>query len=1289
MRHKRTLFRSGDGTAEARTGLLARSFVFVSLAVLLAGTTVHYANRPLVSAAWDQSAGSASISTAVDQTQNFAIDFNGTNSYVTFGPASKLGAQVFTLEAWIRRDGRGIGTNTGTDGLTGAVPIVTKGMFETDNSNADMNYFLGLSFSSGVLVADFEDRAGGKNHPVLGNTPIPADGQWHHVAATFDGTNWRLFLDGHQDGALTVGAFIPRDDSIQHAAIGTALNSTGGVGSQPQGFFNGVIDEVRIWGVARGPAEIQAGMSTDTPSGPGLLGRWGLNEGSGGAGTTIANTANPAVAGTAQGTFTWVGGAPFTPANTAPMTPVLVAPADGAEDVQVPATLSVSVADPDADPLTVTYYGRPKSAATRPDFAVVAIPDTQHYAASAALAPTFTAQTTWIANNVAPLNIRFVSHLGDIVTSGDKVELEWQRADQSMTVLDIGGVPYGVSPGDHDQAPTGLATMFDKYFSPARFFGREWYGGFLGAEPTDPAFRLNKDSYQLFSAGGMDFLVIHIEHDWPGYAVTWASRLLKNFPNRRVILSSHLFLNESGSRPTTAVFRGVNGTSAEAVWQNLIRTNCNVFLVISGHYLGESRRTDLNACGQPVHQVVSNYQFRPDGGNGWLRYYVFKPSENKIAAFTYSPTLGEFERDADSEFELDFDMGGAGFAAVATRTNVSSGSESTATWPGLEADTAYEWFATVSDGRRTTRGPTWSFTTAPANVAPVALDDSYDVDEDTVLSVAAPGVLGNDTDADGPALTAAVGVLPSNGKLVLDPDGGFTYAPNPGFNGLDSFIYTASDGIAASNVATVTIRVAPVNDAPLAVSDSYAVDEDQTLAVGPLGVLGNDSDEDGGALTAVLVAAPGSGALTLGEDGGFSYTPNRDFSGTDTFSYEANDGQARSNVATVTVTVAAVNDAPVAQDDSYSTDEDTTLNVTAANGVLSNDTDVDGALSALLVAGPHHGTLAFNADGSFTYQPSADFNGGDSFSYRATDGTADSRLATVSLTARPVNDAPIASSRRVTTEMERAVAITLIVQDPEGDALSYRIVSGPTHGTLSGVAPNLEYTPKKKFLGADHFIFVGHDGAADSNLATVSIAVVKEIIEPPVAYDQSLVVDEDARLEFELDAKDPGGKQSLTYQIVTRPAHGRLSTSGRQVEYTPNRDFNGQDSFTFRASNKGHESNLATVSISVIPVNDQPRAVGQEFEIPRGQPLSARLQAADVDGDPLTYELREAPRAGIVTIDEATGHFTYTPVSSLTGDDDEDEDRFAWVASDGKVHSDRARVNIEIDGVAYDDDGDD
>ncbi|TLN27923.1 tandem-95 repeat protein, partial [bacterium] len=284
----------------------------------------------------------------------------------------------------------------------------------------------------------------------------------------------------------------------------------------------------------------------------------------------------------------------------------------------------------------------------------------------------------------------------------------------------------------------------------------------------------------------------------------------------------------------------------------------------------------------------------------------------------------------------------------------------------------------------------------------------FTTNEDELLTVAAPGLLANDTDADGDSLTAVWVSDPQHGTLTLNADGSFSYLPAANWNGEDSFSYQASDGGLLSTVQIVTLTVLPVNDAPVAADDSYMAFEDLSLTMLPaVGVLTNDTDIDGDSLNAVLVSQPAHGTLTwYGYNGTFMYTPDANWNGTDSFTYAASDGTLTSNTVTVTLTVQPVNDAPLAVADAYSLDEDSPLTITTG-GVLENDTDVDGdALTAALDSGPLHGNLTLNADGSFSYTPGADWNGSDNFSYHASDGQAASNMVTVTLTVDPVNDAP-------------------------------------------------------------------------------------------------------------------------------------------------------------------------------------------------------------------------------------------------------------------------------------------
>ena len=217
---------------------------------------------------------------------------------------------------------------------------------------------------------------------------------------------------------------------------------------------------------------------------------------------------------------------------------------------------------------------------------------------------------------------------------------------------------------------------------------------------------------------------------------------------------------------------------------------------------------------------------------------------------------------------------------------------------------------------------------------------------------------------------------------------------------------TAIGGIDTSSPQQFTIAVTAVNDAPVAVNDTYSIAEDTTLVIGGPGLLANDTDVDGDVLSVTLVTGPSHGSLLLNTDGSFSYTPSLNYNGPDSFTYVVNDGTVNSTTATVTLTVTAVHDAPVSVNDTYSTNAGTQVNVILP-GVLRNDTDVDGdALTAVLVSAPSNGTLLLNPNGSFTYTPAVGFSGTDSFTYRANDGTANSGTATVTITVNPIVPPP-------------------------------------------------------------------------------------------------------------------------------------------------------------------------------------------------------------------------------------------------------------------------------------------
>ena len=230
-----------------------------------------------------------------------------TDSYVTIGDAAKLGLSTFTVETWFMRQGAGVPTSTGSGGIAAFLPLVTKGAGAGAGTTDDASWLLGIDTAGDVLAADFQEGAAGAspgaNHPVVGTTPIVND-VWYHAAATYDGTTWRLFLNGVLEAELVVGQ-PPRADGIVPAALGTALAAD----ATPHGFFDGTLDEVRVWSVARTSSEIRATMNVESPLDASLVARWGLDDD---MGTAVGDSVAPAQDGTiTNASFSWVASAPL------------------------------------------------------------------------------------------------------------------------------------------------------------------------------------------------------------------------------------------------------------------------------------------------------------------------------------------------------------------------------------------------------------------------------------------------------------------------------------------------------------------------------------------------------------------------------------------------------------------------------------------------------------------------------------------------------------------------------------------------------------------------------------------------------------------------------------------------------------------------------------------------------------------------------------------------------------------------------------------------------------------
>lgn len=522
--------------------------------------------------------------------------------------------------------------------------------------------------------------------------------------------------------------------------------------------------------------------------------------------------------------------------------------------------------------------------------------------------------------------------------------------------------------------------------------------------------------------------------------------------------------------------------------------------------------------------------------------------------------------------------------ANGTITNINNAARTITYKTNQDSNLADSIVYKVSDGHGGVDATaTISITVTPQNDAPVAVNDpNYSVNEDTLLTIGTAAGVRNSNDSDVDNATTSLNVIlvsgPSNalaGSFSLNSDGSFTYQGALNFNGTDSFTYKLNDGNLDSNVATVTITVNPVNDAPVAVDDNfYTVNEDTLLTVpGVLAlprVRNNDTDVDNttAQLTVTLVAGPTNakpGSFALNSDGSFTYQGSQDFNGQDSFTYTVKDpSNAVSNTATVTITVTAQNDPPVANPDSYPAVEDQLLTVPVGTGVRnSNDTDPDTAISALtvtLVSGPAHarpGTFALASDGSFTYQGAQDYNGPDSFTYKLNDGNAESGTTTVSITVGEVNDPPTAVDDGTPTRITMIrnfddQVINVLLNDsiaPDGNQetnanltiIKVNGVAGPAttvFGNEVRIAPNgktILFNENTGVDGDDQFTYTISDGRGGEATATVFVRVVNFI---PTDISGRIWMDTDNDGIFDFTDNNHNGVFDLGDVAIERPLAG-------------------------------------------------------------------------------------------------------------------------------------------------------
>jgi hypothetical protein len=776
--------------------------------------------------------------------QTGGLQFDGVNDYVTFGPAPGLGASNFTIETWFKRTGAGVTASTGTGGLA-AVPLVTKGRGEADGSNLDMNWFLGLAGDK--LAADFEEYGGGQNYPVTGGLSVTLN-VWHHAAVTYDGGTWRLYLDGALDTALTVGK-TPRHDSIQHAALGSALTSTGA----PAGYFAGLLMEARMWNYARSAAEIAAGMSQVYPAGTtGLLARWALDETSG---TTANDDSGHNQTGTLTGGPLWANGAqpavqiikgPWLQNVTTHSVVVMWETQVAANSrVEYGAAGPVEWFVEDAAQTTIHELTLPNLAPNTRYFYTVQSGDGQSATNSFWSAPdatvpyrfvaygdtrSFPADHAAVVRSILPSEPDFALHVGDFVNSG-RIYAEWEPQYFTPAAPLLKNVPLFPVLGNHEFGGTERIWYYDFFSVPDN--GLSGYGEHFYAFTYGCARFIGLSACE----GGCD----PFTSGTPQYA--W---LVGQLTSPEFINAKWRFV-WMHNPPYTATAR--DNAVDQALRAELVPLfeQYGVDVVFSGddHFYRHSLRNGIHYIitgggGAPLHDVGTQvagatlvygekaYQHCViDLDPGVFRFYSVRTNGTVMDSFSLTndaaaPALSGiaatdvtqnsarivWTTDEPANSKVDYGLSASYGAWASNGLMTASHSIPLA---NLQPNTTYHYRVNSTDyAGNTSSSADYTFTTLAGNQPPVAQNQTVTTAEDAPLAITLTA-----TDADGDTLTYGVVTAPAHGTLNGTAPN-LTYTPALSFSGPDSFTFKANDGHVDSALATVSITVTPRTDPPVA-----------------------------------------------------------------------------------------------------------------------------------------------------------------------------------------------------------------------------------------------------------------------------------------------------------------------------------------------------------------------------------------------------------------------------------------------------------------------------------------
>ncbi len=567
---------------------------------------------------------------------------------------------------------------------------------------------------------------------------------------------------------------------------------------------------------------------------------------------------------------------------------------------------------------------------------------------------------------------------------------------------------------------------------------------------------------------------------------------------------------------------------------------------------------------------------------------------------------------------------------------------------------------------------------------PIAVDDVTTTDSDTPVTT---DPLDNDNPGTNPLDPSSVDTIPgegpTNGTVVVNPDGTIDYTPDPNFSGVDSFMYVVCDSTQPDPLCdTATVVITVTADPPMAVDDVTTTDSNTPVTTDPL-----DNDNPGtnpldpSSVDTIPGEGPTNGTVVVNPDGTIDYTPDPNFSGVDSFMYVVCDSTQPDplcDTATVVVTVTA--DPPMAVDDVTTTDSNTPVTTDPLDNDNPGTNPLDpSSVDTIPGEGPTNGTVVVNPDGTIGYTPDPNFSGVDSFMYVVCDSTqpdplCDTATVVITVTADP----PIAVDDVTTTDSDTPVTTDPLDNDNPGtnplDPSSVDTIpgEGPTNGTVV-VNPDgtIDYTPDPNFSGVDSFMYVVCDSTQPDPLCDTATVVITVTADPPMAVDDVTTTDSNTPVTTDpLDNDNPGTNPLDPSSVDTIPGEG--PTNGTVVvnpdgtiDYTPDPNFSGVDSFMYVVCDSTQPDPLCDTATVVVTVTaDPPMAVDDVTTTDSNTPVTTDPLDNDNPGtnplDPSSVDTipGEGPTNGTVVVNP-DGTIDYTPDPNFSG-----VDSFMYVVCD-------------------------